>query len=143
MSRRLTRLLLLPLLFVAGQALALGLGDIRLQSALNEPLRAEIDLLAAAPEELTNLTVRLASAETFERYGLDRPFFLVDMACDVVACVEVSVVVDNHHDFEIELVKLLKDKEKKDFLADKGRKWVVETLDWSVIAPDILDFVER
>ena len=85
MSRRLTRLLLLPLLLLAGQALALGLGDIRLQSALNEPLRAEIDLLAAAPEELTNLTVQLASAETFERYGLDRPFFLVDMAFDVVA----------------------------------------------------------
>jgi pilus assembly protein FimV len=85
MSRRLTRLLLLPLLFVAGQALALGLGDIRLQSALNEPLRAEIDLLAAAPEELNNLTVQLASAETFERYGLDRPFFLVGMAFEVVA----------------------------------------------------------
>jgi len=84
MSRRLTRILLLPMLLVAGQVLALGLGDIRLQSALNQPLRAEIDLLAATPEELDNLTVQLASAETFTRYGLDRPFFLADMAFEVV-----------------------------------------------------------
>lgn len=84
MSRRLTRLLLLPLLLLAGQVLALGLGDIRLQSALNEPLRAEIDLLAATSEELDHLTVQLASAETFKRYGLDRPYFLADMAFDIV-----------------------------------------------------------
>jgi len=84
MSRRLTRILLLPVLLVAGQALALGLGDIRLQSALNEPLRAEIDLLAAAPDELDHLTVQVASAETFERYGLDRPVFLSDMNFEVV-----------------------------------------------------------
>jgi len=84
MSRRLTRILLLPMLLVAGQVLALGLGDIRLQSALNQPLRAEIDLLAATPDELDNLTVQLASADTFERYGLDRPFFLADMTFEVV-----------------------------------------------------------
>ena len=84
MSRRLTRILLLPLLLVAGQVLALGLGDIRLSSALNEPLRAEIDLLAATPEELNNLTVKLASAETFKRYGLERPLFLTDMQFNVI-----------------------------------------------------------
>ena len=84
MSRRLTRILLLPLLLVAGQVLALGLGDIRLSSALNEPLRAEIDLLAATPEELNNLTVQLASAETFKRYGLERPLFLADMQFNIL-----------------------------------------------------------
>lgn len=83
MPRILTRLWLLLTLLVAGQALALGLGDIRLNSALNEPLRAEIALLVAAPEELDNLTVQMASAETFERYGLDRPLFLNDMQFDV------------------------------------------------------------
>jgi len=72
------------MLLLAGQALALGLGDIRLQSALNQPLRAEIDLLAATPEELNNLTVQLASAETFRRYGLDRPYFLANVAFEVV-----------------------------------------------------------
>ena len=84
MSGRLTRIWLLPILLFAGQALALGLGEIRLSSALNEPLRAEIELLAAAPEELNNLKVELASAETFDRYGLDRPLFLGELTFDVI-----------------------------------------------------------
>ena len=76
MSRRLNRLWLLPVVLLASQSWALGLGDIRLSSALNEPLQAEIDLLAATFEELENLTVQLSSLETFERYDLDRPLFL-------------------------------------------------------------------
>jgi len=55
---------------------ALGLGEIHLNSALNEPLSAEIDLVAAAPEELTALRASLASRESFTRYGIDRPAFL-------------------------------------------------------------------
>ena len=43
---------MLPALFVASNAFALGLGDIRLESYLNQPLRAEIELLSATPEEL-------------------------------------------------------------------------------------------
>ena len=76
MSRSLTRLWPLLVLAIAGEVWALGLGDIRLSSALNEPLRAEIELLSATPEELKNLEVTLASEETFARYGLDRPLFL-------------------------------------------------------------------
>ncbi len=76
MSRRLKRLWLLLPLLLASQSWALGLGDIRLSSALNEPLRAEIELLAATAEDLDNLSVQLASAETFARYDLDRPLYL-------------------------------------------------------------------
>ena len=83
MSRRLNRLWLLPALLLASDAWALGLGDIRLSSALNEPLRAEIVLLSATPEELSNLTIQLASAETFDRYGLDRPLILTGLQFDV------------------------------------------------------------
>ncbi|HLU05988.1 MAG TPA: hypothetical protein VKZ91_05475, partial [Woeseiaceae bacterium] len=60
-------------LLLASDVWALGLGDIRLSSALNEPLRAEIQLLSATPDELSNLKVELAPAATFERYGIDRP----------------------------------------------------------------------
>jgi len=67
---------LVPLLLIATQAWGLGLGEIRLSSALNQPLRAEIELLAATPEELANLTIQLASVDTFQRYDLDRPNFL-------------------------------------------------------------------
>lgn len=76
MSRRLNRFGLLLACLLASEVWALGLGDIRLNSALNEPLRAEIELLSATPEELANLRINLASVETFERYGIDRPLFL-------------------------------------------------------------------
>ena len=85
MSRRLNRIWLLPALLLVSEAWALGLGDIRLSSALNEPLRAEIELLSATPDELANLDIQLASTETFDRYGLDRPLFLGSLKFDVVA----------------------------------------------------------
>jgi pilus assembly protein FimV len=68
---------------LSSEVWAIGLGDINLDSALNEPLRAEIELLSATPEELANLTVTLASDETFTRYGIDRPFFLQDIEFNV------------------------------------------------------------
>ena len=55
---------------------------------------------------------------------------------------DIAVVADNQNDFAIELINLIKNKERQQFLADKSRKWIVEKLDWSVIAPDILKFVE-
>jgi pilus assembly protein FimV len=55
---------------------ALGLGEIHLNSALNEPMNAEIDLIAAAPDELTALRATLAGRDAFTRYGIDRPPFL-------------------------------------------------------------------
>jgi len=56
-------------------AFALGLGDIRLLSALNSPLDAEIELIAT-PEELAGMKTQIASRETFARYGLEWPVFL-------------------------------------------------------------------
>jgi pilus assembly protein FimV len=55
---------------------ALGLGEIHLNSALNEPMNAEIDLIGAAPDELAALRATLAGREAFTRYGIDRPPFL-------------------------------------------------------------------
>ena len=67
------RVILSAMLLAPSAALSLGLGEIRLKSALNEPLSAEIDLVAATPEEIAALDAHLASAEVFQRYGLDRP----------------------------------------------------------------------
>jgi pilus assembly protein FimV len=55
---------------------ALGLGEIHLNSALNEPMNADIDIIAASPEELTALRATIAPREAFTRYGIDRPPFL-------------------------------------------------------------------
>ncbi len=84
MQRCLTRISLALVLLLSSEVWALGLGEIRLESGLNQPLRAEIELLAASPEELANLNVALASAETFDRYGIDRPFYLQDVTFEIV-----------------------------------------------------------
>jgi pilus assembly protein FimV len=47
-------------------------------------MRAQIELLSATPEELENLQVGLASQETFERYGLERPYYLQDLRFEIV-----------------------------------------------------------
>ncbi len=62
---------------------ALGLGEIRLRSALNQPFVAEIPVTGDSAGELTQLTVQLAPAATFERFGLDRPRFLDDLSFKV------------------------------------------------------------
>ncbi|MDP7041455.1 MAG: FimV/HubP family polar landmark protein, partial [Gammaproteobacteria bacterium] len=62
---------------------ALGLGDIQLDSALNQPFRAEIPLESVDASELTDLQVTLADRATFDRYGLGRPEFLQDFQFSV------------------------------------------------------------
>ena len=62
--------LALALVLVSSSVYALGLGQIRVKSALNEPLNAEIPVLSATPEELRNLSVSLASSEDFARAGI-------------------------------------------------------------------------
>ncbi len=51
---------------------ALGLGEISTNSALNQPLDAEIELVSTAPSELENVTVRLAPESVFEQVGISR-----------------------------------------------------------------------
>jgi len=64
-------------------AWALGLGDIELRSALNQPLEADILLVSATPEEVEELRATLAAPETFDRYGLDRPFYMTGFQFEV------------------------------------------------------------
>ena len=65
------------LLFVISTgAWALGLGNIEVNSTLNEPLRARINLSALQVGDLDGMQVRLASAEQFKRAGIQRPFQL-------------------------------------------------------------------
>ena len=68
--------LLAPSLLWPSLSRALGLGEIHLNSSLNQPMNAEIDLIAASPDELTALRAALAGRDAFTRYGIDRPPFL-------------------------------------------------------------------
>ena len=70
MRTRLLPALLLAL--VPGVVSALGLGNLRLESALNEPLKARIELLSAKAEELNSLHVDLADEAAFRRADIPR-----------------------------------------------------------------------
>src|SRR5580658_6813146 len=76
MSRGLYPFSLTLAICLPGMAGALGLGDIHVNSALNEPLSAEIQIVGASDEELTDLRAAVADRETFQRYNADRPPFL-------------------------------------------------------------------
>ena len=64
-------------------ASAVGLGDIRLSSALNQPFVADIDLLSVSADELKQLHASLSSPEMFASHGVDRPAFLSSMTFKV------------------------------------------------------------
>jgi pilus assembly protein FimV len=61
------------LLLAAGNAWALGLGQIQVKSKRNQPLLAEIPIVSTTPGELAALRARLASPDTFRRVGLAPP----------------------------------------------------------------------
>jgi len=52
--------------------LALGLGGLEVNSFLNQPLNAEIEVISARPGEIDDLLVGLASRDAFTRAGLSR-----------------------------------------------------------------------
>ncbi len=60
------------LALATSQAFALGLGPIQVKSGLNQPLVAEIPVLADSAVEMNELRVDLATAEDFARVGLNR-----------------------------------------------------------------------
>ena len=67
------------LLIGANTALGLGLGRIDVQSVLNQPLAAEIQLLNASEWAANDLKVGLASPDEFERLGVERSIGLFDL----------------------------------------------------------------
>jgi pilus assembly protein FimV len=76
MSRGQNPLVLMMALSLPGAAHALGLGEIHVNSALNEPLAADIEIVGATAEELSSLTASVANRDTFLRFRAERPAFL-------------------------------------------------------------------
>ncbi len=94
-TRKLLTVLIAGVLFVPTTGFTLGLGEIEVNSALNQRLNAEIELLSAEPEDTENIIVKLASRKEFSRAGLDRPYLLNDLRfkseiIDGVAHIKVS-----------------------------------------------------
>jgi len=66
-------------LFYSALAPAVGLGDITLHSALEQPFDADIELVETAGLSADDIHVTLASPEAFARAGIDRLFFFNDL----------------------------------------------------------------
>ncbi|MEM9302695.1 MAG: FimV/HubP family polar landmark protein, partial [Pseudomonadota bacterium] len=111
MIQRLLRVALIGALLPA-TSWALGVGEIQVRSKLNEPLRAEIELIYSDTSEAEGAAVQLASVEDFERVGLDPSlagnelmFNVVrnDQGNFVIEVTSLAPVVETFLDFLIEV----------------------------------------
>ena len=75
--------LLAAIALQASLAHGLGLGDITLRSALDQPLAAEIRLRGVGDLNPSQIVVGLGSAGDFERAGVERVYFLSDIQFEV------------------------------------------------------------
>ncbi len=82
--RKLTLSLAVMAALLPARGYPLGLGEIELNSALNQELNAEIEILSASPEDAEQLIVQLGSREAFNRAGIDRPYLLQQLKFKVV-----------------------------------------------------------
>jgi pilus assembly protein FimV len=67
------------LLLVPGLSQALGLGEIEINSALNQPLNAEIELVSVRSGEMEDLQVRIAPEALYRRLGVERSALLTEL----------------------------------------------------------------
>jgi pilus assembly protein FimV len=93
-------------------AYAVGLGEITVNSSLNEPLAANIEIINAGDLQDNQFLVSLASAEAFERAGVSRDFFLSRLQFSIsrdsgnqrtIKIVSDKPVVEPYLDFLVQL----------------------------------------
>jgi len=88
MKRPLQLSLAIALALAGTNAIALGLGPVRVMSKLNQPLQAEIPVIQGGAGEAEGLLVNLADQEDFEKLGISRSNLGVPL--------EFSVAKDAH-----------------------------------------------
>lgn len=74
--RKISKTLALMSLLAPLGANALGIGDIRLHSALNQSLDAEIPLVTSGDDDISEIRVALASQEAFAKADIERHYLL-------------------------------------------------------------------
>ena len=84
---------LAALLLAPTCALALEIGEIQVNSALNQLFDARISLPALAPEELGKISVKLAGPPMFKEFGLDRTPALANLVFAIEYNAEGQVYV--------------------------------------------------
>lgn len=77
--RKLATATAVSLILASSGAHALGLGDIEMRSALNQPMNAQIRLTSVQPGEADGMIVKLASPDAFVRAGIERSQALTNL----------------------------------------------------------------
>lgn len=107
-----TSAILISALATIPSAFAVGLGEITVNSSLNEPLAAHIQIINSSDLQDNQILVSLASAEAFERAGVSRDFFLSRLQFSVsrdssnqriINIVTQQPVVEPYLDFLVQL----------------------------------------
>ncbi|MGZ8189856.1 MAG: FimV/HubP family polar landmark protein [Methylococcaceae bacterium] len=91
--RNLTKTLAVVSLLASANAYPLGIGDIKLHSALNQNLNAEIALVLSAGEKVSDIKVNLAPSDKFVESGVPWSPFLSKIKFESVVRPNGSVVI--------------------------------------------------
>ena len=91
--RNLTKTLAVVSLLAPTSGHSLGIGDIKLHSALNQNLDAEVSLVVSASENASDIKVNLASHEKFDVAGVPWTAFLSNIKFSTVASAKGSVLI--------------------------------------------------
>lgn len=111
MRNRLAKVGLTVIALHSGLVSALGMGELTLDSLLNQPFRAEIPLRDIGELNVDQIRVRLADATAFENAGVDRSQFLSNLQFKVelvgggngrIVVTSLSSVVEPYLDFIVE-----------------------------------------
>lgn len=75
----------IPLMLVSSFVFSIGMGEIRVESFINQPFSAEIPLLDVGVTQLSSIKASLATPDEFDRIGIEQPsIFLPAFKFDVV-----------------------------------------------------------
>ena len=75
---------LIGLVLITPSAFGLGLGELTLESYVNEPLKARVQLLDVGGLQSEDIRIRLATQGDFDRLGVERAYFLTNIRFEVV-----------------------------------------------------------
>ena len=91
--RNLTKVLAVASFLAPASGHSLGIGDIKLRSALNQNLNAEIPLVVSAGEKASDIKVNLAPPDKFDKAGVPWASFLSKIKFTTVVGANGSVII--------------------------------------------------
>ncbi len=91
--RNLTKTIALVSLLAPASGYPLGIGDIKLHSALNQNLDAEIGLEVSVGEHIDDIKVKLASPDKFDEAGITWNYFLSKIKFEKIARADGSISI--------------------------------------------------